>query len=241
MAIIYEKSPKHEILIHIYIYHKFDRNGGIKMPKIICSFLIPNENPEIRLKKELNISTTQIGIFGNLYSESLILSTGRHYELYCRPKQSSIWSSRRTMHTTIGSYSFLLNKVKSPAVSGSIGEAIIIPSLVSCMGIAGNEFGFQRLKSRSKTPDFLIQTMPQFETLWNLAPGSVMSFPKELPLEVKTKINSDKGYPKTAYTQLKTFWDECKSDSPIRDGFGIIARVNIYTSHIAIRFYLYYK
>jgi len=205
------------------------------MPKVTCSFYLVG-NSAIQSQKSFNISKRQITLFGSLYSESLILSTGKHYELYRNTKR--VWSLSTKMKRTIGSYTFLLNKVKSPAVSGSIGEAIIIPSLVYCMGIHGNRFAFQRLKSRSKCPDFLVQTMDEYEMLWNLPSGTIKNFPPDMPLEVKTKLSLDKNYPKKALDQLQTYWNECKTISPIRDGFGIIARVTL-RPDISVRFYLF--
>ncbi|MDQ7091993.1 hypothetical protein REC12_00085 [Desulfosporosinus sp. PR] len=210
------------------------------MPRVKCFFYLSG-NSAIQNQYSFNISIRQIGLFGSLYSESLILSTGKHFELYSKTKRGGIWSLSTKMRRTIGVYSFLLNKVKSPAVSGSIGEAVIIPALVSCMGISGNKFGFQRLKSRSKCPDFLIQTMPEYEILWKLPSGMIKNFPPDMPLEVKTRLSPDSNYPKTALTQLQTYWNECKTVSPIRDGFGIIARVNVGTPDISIRFYLFEK
>ncbi|MGG1226570.1 hypothetical protein [Brevibacillus formosus] len=145
------------------------------------------------------------------------------------------------MNVTIGDYGFLLNKVKSPAVSGTIGEAVVIPALTASMGINSNTFGFQRLKSRFKCPDFLVETMPEFDKLWNMTPGSSSKFPPDMPLEVKSRLTRDNGYPHTAVDQLKRYWSECKSIDPQRDGYGIIARVNIASSNITIRYYLFTK
>jgi hypothetical protein len=73
------------------------------MPKKNCYFYLSG-NSTIQSQHSFNISKRQIGLFGSLYAESLILSTVEHYELYSKTKHGRNVSGNSILNKVLVSH-----------------------------------------------------------------------------------------------------------------------------------------
>lgn len=175
-----------------------------------------------------SLSLTQIGILGQLYSSNLIRHLGQHFYLYTVSSNNSTFLH---IHNTTGAVKtgrieILENKQKAAAISGSLGEVLIIPGLASTLAKPMNNLTFHRIKAHQmKCPDYRVALTPdELNALWPVAHTATTPI-SNFPLEVKTCLGNDNYYPIEALHQLFKYWEECGSST--LDGHGIIARINV--------------
>lgn len=208
------------------------------MPDFLCEFYLASET---NLKNALSCSFSdwEIGQFGALYGENLLLSLARHYQLYTNPVSSGFDIIHNTYTgNSVGRFDLLSLKKKAPLVSGNIGEAIAMPALTACCNVPINAMPFQRFHASVKCPDYRFATEPTLlSTLWNIPLSKFSNFPEDLPMEVKSHLGNDQKYPIGALQQLKSYWKECVISYPQGVGFGVISRVNLKSR--TIRYFLF--
>ncbi|QJX60882.1 hypothetical protein HLK66_03900 [Niallia circulans] len=214
------------------------------MPNIECQFILAGSNKKRNIYR-YSVSTRFLDSFSHLFAETLLLRMDRHYQLYTRSRNNKVWTNRTTSGIVIGGYTPQLYKVKAPAVSGNIGEAIIMPSIASSLGKPINNVLFARIrKPRTMSPDYIVHFTPsEIKNLWKL-PFSIWSFiPDVLPVEAKAGFNKGDGYPAKGLKQLHEFWKECSISGDVGNiGYGIVASINIIdTNNIRVCFYLFIK
>ncbi|MFD4932096.1 hypothetical protein ACFWMS_25025 [Peribacillus butanolivorans] len=214
------------------------------MPNIECRFILAGRK-RIRNTYTYSVSTKFLDSFSHLFAETLLLRTDRHFQLYTRAKNNKVWINRTTSGVVVGGYTPQLNKIKASAVSGNIGEALIIPSIAATLKKPLNKMQFARIrKPRTMSPDYIVHLIPsEIKSLWKL-PLSIWSImPDVLPVEAKAGFNKGNDYPVKGLNQLHNFWKECNTSGDIRYiGYGIVASINIVgTNRIIISFYLFIK
>lgn len=200
------------------------------MIQINCSFFLAAQLQSIRPDHTYKLTKSEMGIYGEIYTGNLIRSLGRHYDDYVSSTEVSIWRIYNSYHSaTVGRVKMHSEKHKSQSVTGNIGEAVVMPALSSAM--KAPRLSFQRMKAHKlKCPDFRFHcNWSDIDDLWktNLI-ISGRKLPEDMPLEVKTHLSKDEGYPLDALEQLLSYWIECDQNG--RDnsvGFGVIARVNL--------------
>ncbi len=208
------------------------------MPTFTCEFYLASDS-NLRNTLTCHFSDWEIGQFGTLYSENLLLSLGRHFTLYTTGATGGFEIIRNTyIGRPVGRFDMLGLKRKAPLVSGNIGEALAMPALTACCKVPIYRMPFQRFRSSAKCPDYRFQTVPRLLSfLWKLPRSTFSSFPDDLPMEVKSHLGNSQKYPITALHQLKSYWNECAANYPKGIGFGIISRVNLKTN--VIRYFLF--
>lgn len=211
------------------------------MANFECNFYLASDKSTSTNTLQCNMSNWQIGLFGSLYCEGLVLQIGRHFDIYKKSgTNGTIWNIKNTYHVSTGSYQVNTNKIKTPAVSGNIGEAIAMPALTGCLNLPINMIPFQRMKARSKCPDYRMETNTNLlQRLWYIPNHIFLKFPVDIPLEVKTTTSQDVGYPKAALKQLQAYWKDCEQQFSDRVGYGMIARLNLVSKKI--RYYLFIR
>lgn len=209
------------------------------MGKFICRFYLAGAPLRQLRRLTFTADVQRIGVFGQLFSENLILQLGRHYSLYITQGNLPVMNILNTYPgVQVANYTMRREKVKAPAVSGAIGESLVMPALTASLRIPANRLRFHRMTSRSRSPDYRMETnQALFGVLWKRPAGFFAQLPADVPVEVKTQIRPDQLYPPDAYNQLREYWRACLTASPERVGYGIIARVNLLTS--TIRYYLF--
>lgn len=208
------------------------------MNTFTCKFYFSSEAQE-KNTLQCTFSDWEIGQFGALYSENLLLSLSRHYNLYTKPNLNGF----EIIHNiypgqAVGRFNVLDLKKKAPLVSGNIGEAIAMPALTACSGLPLNLMPFQRFRATVKCPDYRFSTVPRIlSKLWNVPINTFSNFPVDLPMEVKTHLGTDKKFPIGALNQLKSYWRECSTHFGQGVGYGVVARVNLRSR--LIRYFLF--
>ena len=188
------------------------------------------------------LSSHHIGNLGELFSGTLIRHLGQHYGLYTNPSTSPIsWQVHNTSFgIKVGRIELQSEKQKAQAISGNIGEVLVIPGLASTLGTPMNKLNFHRIKAHQmKCPDYRISlSSSELNRLWpsKFIPTIVVP---DLPLEVKSCLNVDNYYPIEALHQLYEYWKECNNSSI--EGYGLIAGINIADPYTYIRYYLFFK
>ncbi|PIH61103.1 hypothetical protein [Paenibacillus sp. LK1] len=198
------------------------------MTTFTCEFYLASDS-NLRNTFKCKFSDWEIGQFGALYSENMLLSLGRHFNLYTNGSNNGFEVIRNTYTgKPVGRFNMLGLKKKAPLVSGNIGEAIAMPALTACCKVPIYNMPFQRFKSTTKCPDYRFETVPHLlSLLWDLPRSTFSSFPSSLPMEVKTHLGDSQKYPITALHQLKSYWHECADHYHEGIGFGVISRVNL--------------
>jgi hypothetical protein len=208
------------------------------MPTFTCEFYLASDS---NLKNTLtcNFSDWEIGQFGALYSENLLLSLGRHFTLYTSGSSSGLDIIRNSYNgRPVGRFDMLGLKRKAPLVSGNIGEALAMPALTACCKVPIYRIPFQRFHASAKCPDYRFETVPHLlSILWKMPLSTFSSFPDDLPMEVKSHLGNTPKYPIAALHQLKSYWKECAAHYHQGVGFGVISRVNLRSS--TIRYFLF--
>lgn len=195
-----------------------------------CSFyLVSSPTRKIGSTHTYHITKTEMGIYGEVYTGNLIRSLGIHYGDYVNSAGAVIWRiHNRYSGPSVGRIKIQSDKHKSQAVTGNIGEAVVMPALGSAMGIT--RIPFQRMKAyQLRCPDFrFFCDWAQLDRLWNTSCFSMSNLPNDMPLEVKTHLGKNKEYPMDALEQLLKYWNECSSNGYVEAvGFGVIARVDL--------------
>lgn len=214
------------------------------MPTLTAKFYLasnPDKNSLPLNVHSFSISSFSMDVLGILYSGTLIDSLGYHYNLYTSPTSSPMYKVwRTTSGITAGRIKMQDKKHKAAAVTGNIGEVLIIPSLASTLGQPMNALAFHRIKAHNwQCPDYRVSFSPsELNLLWPSSPFiSVPMSTSDFPLEVKSCLHEDNYYPIEALQQLYHYWKGCSSKSV--EGYGIIARVNIRPVNSYIRFYIF--
>ncbi|MGE7609632.1 hypothetical protein ACQKML_23950 [Peribacillus frigoritolerans] len=215
------------------------------MPLFISQFYLAS-NPDKRWKPlkehEFSLSSHHIGNLGELYSGTLIRHLGQHYGLYTNPSTSPIsWHVHNTSFgIKVGRIEFQNEKQRAQAISGNIGEVLVIPGLASTLKTPMNKLNFHRIKAQQmKCPDYRISlSSSDLNKLWPSKAIPTIVVP-DLPLEVKSCLKEDNYYPVEALQQLYEYWKEC--NNPLIEGYGLIARINIAEPYTYIRYYLFFK
>ncbi|MDR6124043.1 hypothetical protein QFZ87_003640 [Bacillus sp. SLBN-46] len=210
------------------------------MPTFRARFYLASNPDKKSCKKEhvFPLSTHLIGNNGQLFSGTLITHLGQHFKLYTSKIAGPIWYVYNTSFgIKTGKIEMQEQKHKSSAVSGNIGESVVIPGISSSLGRTMNTLAFHRLKAyKLQCPDFRIYLSPSdLNKLWKTRLTLKKVVP-DLPLEVKSSLSPDNYYPVEALQQLYRYWTQCPRSS---HGFGIIARVYIKHSETIIRYYLF--
>ena len=215
------------------------------MPKFNSQFYLasnPDKNSLALREYPFSLSSHHIGNLGELYSGTLIRHLGQHYGLYTNPSTSPIsWQVHNTSFgIRVGRIEVQNKKQKAQAVSGNIGEVLVIPGLASTLGIPMNKLNFHRIKAHQmKCPDYRISlSSSELNMLWPSIAVPTIVVP-DLPLEVKSCLGVDNYYPIEALHQLYEYWKEC--NNPSVEGYGLIARINITDKCTDIRYYLFFK
>lgn len=176
-----------------------------------------------------NVTKSEIGIYGNLYTGNLIRSLGVHYDDYVNASGAPIWTiNNRYQGHSIGRIKLHSEKHKSQAVTGNIGEAVVMLALESSMGV--RNLPFHRMKAHQiKCPDFRFYcNWSNIDALWGTSLSSLSTLPDNLPLEVKTHLKKDSGYLLDALEQLLKYWTECDREGILNAvGYGVIARIDL--------------
>ncbi|MNC16248.1 hypothetical protein D3C75_640970 [compost metagenome] len=195
-----------------------------------CSFYVASNNTHpARSIHTYHVTKSEMGIYGELYTGNLIRSLGIHYMDYAGSNRTAIWKiQNRYSGAPVGRIQIQSEKHKSQAVTGNIGEAIVMPALASAMGIG--RIPFQRMKAHNlKCPDFRFHCdWGIVDSLWGTACSSMTGLPNDMPLEVKSHLKQDDLYPLDAIEQLLKYWKECYDFGYVKAvGFGVIARVDL--------------
>lgn len=179
-----------------------------------------------------HVTRSEIGIYGDLYTGNLIRSLGVHYNDYVQATAGRlVWRiQNRYGGSSVGRVKVHSEKHKSQAVTGNIGEAVVMPALAHAMSYP--RMPFQRMKAHGlRCPDFRIGCdWSRIDTLWrtSLAASPGRTLPDDMPVEVKTHLGRDEGYLLDAVEQLLKYWQECDAVGyPEAAGYGIIARVDL--------------
>lgn|GEM_PF-6616823 len=201
------------------------------MIDIACSFFRASQpNTAINLHPHIyKVTKSEIGIYGDLYTGNLIRSLGIHYDDYVNANGAPVWRiNNRSLSPAVGRIKLQSEKHKSQAVTGNIGEAVVMPALESAMG--SGDLLFHRMKAHQiKCPDFrFCCNWPSIDALWGTSLSSLGTLPSDMPLEVKTHLNKDQGYLLEALEQLVKYWIECDRAGLLNAvGYGIIARIDL--------------
>ncbi|WP_404336596.1 hypothetical protein [Planococcus rifietoensis] len=194
-----------------------------------------------QVEKYFKLSTRHIGTLGELYSGTLISNLGHHFEIYNKQPVSPVrWMiSNNSSGIKTGRIVLQNEKQKTQAVSGNIGEVLIIPGISNALNIPMRHLGFHRIKAHQmKCPDYRISLSSlEIKKLWPRAKTPTIM--PDLPLEVKSSLSNDNYYPVEALQQLYEYWKEC--NNPAIQGYGLIARVNIDETETCIRYYLFIR
>lgn len=200
-----------------------------------CEFYLANNKKPIKTEV-CSFSDWEIKQFGSLYGETLLLSLDQHYHLYKNKTNTIIHNTY--VGQPVGNFNVLDFKKKAPLVSGSIGEALSILGLAACCQIPMYRIPFHRFHSSSKCPDYRIQVVAElFKTLWNLSDQDINTFPSDIPMEVKSHLNTDSKFPIGALEQVISYWKGCMNHYPQGVGYAIICRVNFKSN--MIRYFLF--
>lgn len=199
------------------------------MIDIECSFFCASQ-PNIAINQHIyRVTKSEIGIYGDLYTGNLIRSLGVHYDDYVNACGAPVWRiNNRYTSSPVGRIKIHSEKHKSQAVTGNIGEAVVMPALESAMGI--RNLAFHRMKAHQvKCPDFrFCCNWSSIDALWGTRLSSLQALPNDMPLEVKTHLNKDNGYLLEALEQLVKYWIECDRVGLLNEvGYGIIARIDL--------------
>ncbi|KWX72214.1 hypothetical protein AMQ84_26410 [Paenibacillus riograndensis] len=195
-----------------------------------CSFyLASTPTRSIGRAHTYRITKSEMGIYGEVYTGNLIRSLGVHYGDYVNSTGAAIWRIHNLYSgPSVGRIQIHSEKHKSQAVTGNIGEAVVMPALGAAVGVV--RIPFQRMKAHNlRCPDFRFYCdWVQLDRLWNTSCSSMSNLPNDMPLEVKTHLGRDEGYPLDALEQLLKYWYECSSNGYASAvGFGVIARVDL--------------
>lgn len=201
----------------------------------------PDNRFPSQVEDHFNLSSHHIGNLGELYSGTLISHLGHHFELYNNRSVSPVrWMIFNNSYGIKTGRIVLQNeKHKAQAVSGNIGEVLIIPGISNALKVPMKNIGFHRIKAHQmKCPDYRISLSSlEIMKLWPRA--LIPKMIPDLPLEVKSSLSKDNYYPIEALQQLYAYWKECNNSAI--EGYGLIARVNIDEKETCIRYYLFIK
>lgn len=200
------------------------------MIDIECSFFRASQpNNPIGRPHIYRVTKSEIGIYGDLYTGNLIRSLGVHYSDYVNAIGAPVWRINNRYRTpSVGRITLHSEKHKSQAVTGNIGEAVVMLALESAMRTTN--LPFQRMKAhRLKCPDFrFFCNWTNIDALWGTTLSSTGILPDDMPLEVKTHLNKDSGYLLEALEQLVQYWNECdRNGNQEAVGYGVIARIDL--------------
>src|SRR5690606_7286433 len=99
------------------------------------------------------------------------LNLGNYFTLYTHDKTSNEWTIHNSKEDFIIEIPHIHKqnkKTRLPGISGSIGEALIVPALSTAMNITENQLVFHRLTSRKKCPDFRVECNQKLLNLWDI-------------------------------------------------------------------------
>jgi hypothetical protein len=196
----------------------------------------------LSIDQTLSVSSIDIETAGEYAGSSHILEMGRHYEEYVR----SHWGAPDFLPITGFPPGLPLRplemKARSAGVSGNIGETLagIVASRV--LGCPASEIAHLVVRSKQKTPDFLIHSSSGFQSFLEpiMPSSSTLTMPPWWLMESKTRsatINNDAV--REGLRQLASVWYEMRVDEPEVVGFGVVVGSGLQkTRRIRIHFFL---
>jgi len=173
---------------------------------------------------------------------SHVLEMGKHFEDYAR------YDWEGPSFTTIAGFPTgptmqqLKTKARSPGVTGNIGESVAGIVAVQILNCDSKDIAHLVVKSKQKTPDFLIRDSAGVRSLLtSVMPGlSDKRTPPWWPLESKIRsIGLDNTVVKEGLWQLASVWYRMKNSAPLDVGYGVVVCVGLQDPReIRIHFFL---
>jgi hypothetical protein len=194
------------------------------------------------LPKDLPISAADIETAGDYAGSTHILEMGRHFDDYTRDDwEAPTFPAINGLPTSPGMQQLKM-KARSPGVTGNIGEGLAGIVARQTLACDVKDIAHLVVKSKQKTPDFLIRHTNGIRSLLMSAmPGLAGRYlPAWWPLE--SKIRSDglnNGAVNEGLRQLGSLWCRMKEASLLDVGYGIVVCAGLQSPReIRIHFFL---